>query len=467
MIKNFFYKITNRIRVGFLAAFLLLLLAYILTFISTQKVITQGRWIIHTNEIIHTLDNIVGSINKGESLFRGYLITQDVGFIADYDLSIRSTDSSLNMLQGLVKDNKSQIDNLNKLKELITDKYERIKVLVQNYLVAQELTPEMQAAIGRGLERSEIIEQQVNKMQIEERNLWNARSKEVTKYVGLIKIFNVASIIIAILLTLFSFVVFNKENRAKKAASKNAKEFSSQLEKRVEQLADLNKELIELRSLEKYAVTGRIARTIAHEVRNPLTNINLSVDQLQSEVPETPNTLLFFEMITRNSERINQLVSDLLSSTRVADLKLESASINELLERALVRAGDRIELNSIHVIKEFEQDICSVSVDAEKITVAFLNIIVNAIEAMGNNGILTVTSASKNDNCVVKISDNGKGMSKEEVDKLFEPYFTTKEKGNGLGLANAQNIFLGHQGSIFAESEPGVGTAFTITLNFS
>lgn len=467
MVKKFFDKIANRTRIGFLAAFFLLVVAYILTFISTQKIITQDYWINHTNEIIHSLDNIVGSINKGESLYRGYIITGNVQLLAQYDQSIKSTDSSVASLNVLVGDNDSQLKNLETLRVLIKEKYKWIKGTIYTFLASRKITPELVKSYEEGMIKSMNIENHVYKMQQEERDLWSERSQEVSKYSNLVKMFNVISIIIAILLTLYSIVVFNKENKAKKEEAEKAKSFRKQLEKRVEQLADLNKELIELRSLEKYAVTGRIARTIAHEVRNPLTNINLSIEQLRSEVPETETTNLFFDMVVRNSERINHLVSDLLNTTRVADLKFVRTSINKVLDGSINFASDRIELKQIKVIKNYDPEICDVFVDIQKIEVAFLNIIVNAIEAMEDNGVLKVSTESKNNKCVVKISDNGKGMTRAQMGRLFEPYSTTKEKGNGLGLANSQNIILGHNGSISAESEPGVGTTFTISFNFA
>jgi Signal transduction histidine kinase len=467
MVKKFFDKIANRTRIGFLAAFFLLVVAYILTFISTQKIITQDYWMNHTNEIIHSLDNIVGSINKGESLYRGYIITGNVQLLAQYDKNIKSTDSSVASLNTLVGDNDNQLKNIVTLRKLIKEKYKWIKGVIYTFLASRKVTPGLVKSYEEGMIKSINIENHVFKMQQEERDLWSERSQEVSKYSNLVKMFNVISIIIAILLTLYSIVVFNKENKAKKEEAEKAKSFRKQLEKRVEQLADLNKELIELRSLEKYAVTGRIARTIAHEVRNPLTNINLSIEQLRSEVPESETTNLFFEMVVRNSERINHLVSDLLNTTRVADLNFVKTSINDVLDGSINFASDRIELKQIKVVKNYDPEICDVFVDIQKIEVAFLNIIVNAIEAMEDNGVLTVGTQSKNNKCVVRISDNGKGMTKAQMGRLFEPYSTTKEKGNGLGLANSQNIILGHNGSISAESEPGVGTTFTISFNFA
>jgi signal transduction histidine kinase len=367
----------------------------------------------------------------------------------------------------LVSDNDNQLKNIETLRELIKEKYKWIKGVIYTFLASRKVTPELVKGYEEGMIKSMNIENHVYKMQQQERDLWSERSQEVSKYSNLVKMFNVISIIIAILLTLYSIVVFNKENKAKKEEAEKAKSFREQLEKRVEQLADLNKELIELRSLEKYAVTGRIARTIAHEVRNPLTNINLSVEQLRSEVPETETTNLFFDMVVRNSERINHLVSDLLNTTRVADLNFVKISINNVLDGSIKLASDRIELKQIKVIKNYDPQICPVFVDIQKIEVAFLNIIVNAIEAMEDNGVLKVSTESKNNKCVVKISDNGKGMTKAQMGRLFEPYSTTKEKGNGLGLANSQNIILGHNGSISAESEPGVGTTFTISFKFA
>jgi signal transduction histidine kinase len=118
------------------------------------------------------------------------------------------------------------------------------------------------------------------------------------------------------------------------------------------------------------------------------------------------------------------------------------------------------------VVKKFASDVPKISVDVSKMNIAFLNIFVNAIEAMKTGGVLTIETLVKNNRCVIKISDNGNGMSKEQMGRLFEPYFTTKEKGNGLGLANTQNIILAHNGNISAESKLGEGTTFSIFLRF-
>lgn len=466
MVKKIFDKIANRTRIGFLTAFTLLLISYLLTFISTQKIIEQAKGINHTNRIIHDLDNILGYITKGESAFRGYVISENKDLLAEYDESVQNTDSTIAVLKGLTKNNPTHQEDLDRLQHLIEEKYLLMEKLFSEFSTTPTITSGLLVRNREITSRMVNIEKHVYAMQASERRLWEMRSDRVSKYSNFIKTFNIASFIIALLLTIFSLLVYNKENKAKKEQKNKATVFREQLEKRVEQMADLNKELLELRNLEKYAVTGRLARTIAHEVRNPLTNINLSIEQLRSEVTSTESTQIFFDMVARNSDRINELLSDLLNSTRIAELKFEEVNINDVLNESLALAKDRIELKKINVLRNYDPHLHKISIDVEKVKIAFLNIIVNAIEATETEGTLTMSSENYNNRCVIKISDNGSGMSQEEVGRLFEPYFTTKEKGNGLGLANSQNIIIGHSGSIRGESEKGVGTTFTISFNF-
>ena len=118
--------------------------------------------------------------------------------------------------------------------------------------------------------------------------------------------------------------------------------------------------------------------------------------------------------------------------------------------------------------KQYERNLSEALVDKEKIKLAFLNIIVNAIEAMEKkSGILLIKTGKQGNKCIVEINDNGTGMDEETLQKLFEPYFTSKVKGNGLGLTNTQNIILNHKGIINVRSKTGNGSSFIITLNLS
>lgn len=460
--------IADRVKWGYLGAFIILLSSYILTFYSSQQVLNQQAWVNHTSNVINTLDDLHSKVVEAESSFRGYLLFYQDRYLQDFHNTSPQTDSITKSLQNLLADNLEQEKRLEDLKSAIVQKIDfmsfQIKLFKNNKYNISD-------SIKKSIYNEKILMDSVMiktiEMQKEEDNLMNKRSKDVIRFSNLIKIINIISIIIAILLTFYSIISFTRENRAKKLADKNAEEFRKRLEQKVNELDKSNNELIELKSIEKFAVTGRLSRTIAHEVRNPLTNINLATEHLRSEMPQDSENELLFEMITRNSNRINDLISDLLNSTKAAHLIFKKESVNMLLDSSLDFAQDRLDLKKIKVIKEYVDD-PEIMADKEKITIAFLNIIVNAIEAMPENtGVLYLKTEINNDRCVVTISDNGKGMDNESLSRLFEPYFTTKEKGNGLGLTNTQNIILGHQATILAESEEGKGTSFKISFNMS
>jgi signal transduction histidine kinase len=279
--------------------------------------------------------------------------------------------------------------------------------------------------------------------------------------------FIIVSLIIGILLVFYLIIIFNKETKEKREAIRKKNVYRQQLESRIDELTILNLESIELKNIEHFTATGRILRTIAHEVRNSLTNINLATEQLQNEIPATEDVSFLFEMISRNSKKINLLMSSLLDSTRISSLQYAITSINDVLDNSMESAADIIELKHIKVVKDYDKDIGPISVDKEKVQIALLNIIVNAVEAMEDHGTLYLVTETRNDRCITKVTDNGKGLSKEDMARLFEPYFTTKEKGNGLSLTNTQNIILGHNARISVESELGKGTSFTISFAFA
>lgn len=427
----------------------------------------QAGWITHTNEVIHDLDNVLSAITKSESAFRGYVITNNRNLLNDYYKSRILADSTFDRVKKITSNNSLQQERLKTLRAMMDEKIAWIDRDILIFDSSHDISTKFLGSGEEDINRMLNIEAQVRELENQEKFQLAVRTANVARYSGIIKIINIVSIILAILLTIYSIATFNKENKAKLMADQQAEDFRKQLEQRFQELAKLNLELIELRNIEKFAVTGRISRTIAHEVRNPLTNINLAVEHLKSEVAETEDIDMLFEMIMRNTERINQLISNLLNSTRTAELALVKASINDILDTSLEFAIDRIELKKINVVKNYDPDICPVLVNNEKIYIAFLNIIVNAIEAMEDHGTLTLSTENLDSRCVAKISDTGSGMSKGDVDKLFEPYFTTKENGHGLGLTNTQNIILSHNAKILAESTPGKGTTFIVTFDFA
>jgi signal transduction histidine kinase len=463
-------KIDFRIKIGYGAAFILLLISYILTWYANQQLLTQSRLVIHSNIVINHMEDLASYMKDAETGVRGYVIVKDKSFLEPYYKSKGAIDTTFSLLKKETIDNTSQQILLYTVKKYIDEKYDMLAYGTDFYtkhnFAISDSAQKASAYAGKILMDS--IRDVIGLMKEREQDLLEVRTKELKARSVSMNIIIVTSLILAFLFATFGFITYLRENKARKIADKQVVEYHDQLQQRIEELDSANKELIQMRRTEKFAATGRIARTIAHEVRNPLTNIDLAVGQLKSEIHGDDNSSLLFDMVNRNSKRINQLITELLNTTRFVELSFQSVSINKLLDQALELAKDRIVLNHIYIEKKYSFDICDVLVDAEKIKIAFLNIIVNAAEAMeSTGGVLKIITKGEDDKCVIEISDNGIGMDAVALGKLFEPYFTTKTTGNGLGLANTQNIILNHKGTINVESKPGEGTIFIIKFDFA
>ncbi len=459
-----------RVKAGYTAAFILLLISYILTLYSNSQLMKQTEWVNHTNIIMKNLEGLVSGMKDAETGVRGYINTKDTIFLTPYKNSFPVVDSFYQALERDTKNIDYQKKYLDVLKTLIAERYSKLIFAVEkfpqnNYIITDTILK----SFYEGKAKMDMIRSTVNAMQNHEENLLIFRTKELeTKYKALNTVV-ITSIVLALVFALFGYYTYKRENTARLIADKKVGDYQKELNERIVELDTANKELILMKRSEKFAATGRIARTIAHEVRNPLTNIGLAVAQIKSDMPvQDDSNNMLFDMVERNSKRINQLISELLSATRFAELSYVSISINDLLDEALDMAKDRIELNKIKVEKKYSRDICNISVDPEKVKIAFLNLIVNAIEAMEpNKGILQIQTKGEKDKCVVELTDNGHGIPEGELNNLFEPYFTTKPNGNGLGLTNTHNIILNHKGSIYVNSKSGQGTTFVIKFDFT
>jgi PAS domain S-box-containing protein len=215
---------------------------------------------------------------------------------------------------------------------------------------------------------------------------------------------------------------------------------------------------------ERLSMTGKIARTIAHEVRNPLTNLTLALDQLKDEIPDKNEAvLLYSDIIERNANRIEQLIGEMLNSSRPKELDLGLIPLEDVIEETLGMAIDRINLSQIRLEKNIQKDLPKLLADKEKLKIALLNIVINAVEAMKpSKGILKVEARMVDGVAFVCISDNGKGIDLEDMEKLFDPFYTNKEGGMGLGLTSTKNILNSHSATIEVKSKINEGTTFCI-----
>ncbi|MHA4811352.1 two-component system sensor histidine kinase NtrB [Flavitalea flava] len=216
--------------------------------------------------------------------------------------------------------------------------------------------------------------------------------------------------------------------------------------------------------IEKLRSTATLLRTLAHEVRNPLTNINLSVEQLKPEaIGEDAN--IYLDIIARNCGRIDGLISELLDLSRPAEISLQRTTLQALIDRTLEAASDRISLKGIKLELQYPEGPAYVMADIEKMKIAFLNIIINAIEAVPKeSGKITIAVKEELPYYKLFITDNGAGIPEENLSRIFEPYFTSKTNGFGLGLAATWNILQSHRASIDVNSQDGEGTSFILAF---
>ena len=461
------FDFPKKIRSGYLAVFLLLVLCYFLSLSSFIQLRKQNKWVGHSREVINELATLNSHLKDAAINWNEFLLNKEKSYFETYHENRVMVDSLYLVLFNNVSDNPEEKKRVEAMHDKIVREYQMLDsemgILNKNNFQIDDTIRNWEQKNSQLIDSIGLISDSIR---VNENKLLFQRTQRVTFYSKIVFWIIIGAGLVSCLLILYSLVTFNMETQAKKKATKQAESYHDQLEKRVIELAKANRELLELRSLERFTSTGRIARVIAHEIRNPLTNIDLSAGHLENDKLGTDDKKAFLDIIARNSRRINELINELLSATKFTDLQYEEMRVNDLLDETLNEAIDRAQLSHVHIKKNYSSDNIWLNVDRSRMEIALLNIIVNAMEAMtGENSLLVLETGEKNGQCIITIRDNGKGMDSETLAKVFDPYFTSKTNGNGLGMTNTQNIILNHKGKIEVVSEEGKGTAFIITLN--
>ena len=227
----------------------------------------------------------------------------------------------------------------------------------------------------------------------------------------------------------------------------------------------------QLHHAEKAAVVGRLAAAIAHEIRNPLNYINLTLDHLRSSfAPEDEAKREKFKRLTDQLKtevgRINRHISDFLKYSRPSILELQPTNLRVEAEDAMQMIAVQASENGIKTAVEEVGKVSLVMADRETLRSVLTNLLLNGLQAIdGHGGSLVIKISQEHERrAQIKIIDTGKGIAPEDISKVFEPYYSTKETGTGLGLAIVKKALDDHGGSISVCSKPGSGTTFTITL---
>jgi len=214
-----------------------------------------------------------------------------------------------------------------------------------------------------------------------------------------------------------------------------------------------------------------MSASIAHEINNPLAGVLVYAQLLAKKLSRGTLTkqvgLEYLEKMASEVDRSARIIRNLLDFARPSEPKLGDVDINQVIEDALTLVDHRAELGHVGLIKELHPNLPTVYADYDQLRQVLVNLVLNAIQATSSGGWVTVTTQpAENGALKVEVKDTGSGISKENMGKLFTPFFTTKEKGQGvgLGLAVAKGIIEKHCGSTDVQSDEGAGTTFTIVL---
>ncbi|MEJ2038288.1 MAG: ATP-binding protein, partial [Desulfosarcinaceae bacterium] len=221
----------------------------------------------------------------------------------------------------------------------------------------------------------------------------------------------------------------------------------------------------QIRRQEKLAAIGGLAAGVAHEIRNPLSSIKGLATYFKEQFADGSEARSAAGVMIQEVDRLNRTISELLDFARPTDLKRQSMDLAPLLSRSIHLIQQDASGQGIHIDLHLAEGLCPVYIDPDRLNQCLLNIYLNAIQAMAPGGTLTLRCENDSDRQVrIDISDTGQGIPPDQITKIFDPYFTTKNKGTGLGLAIVHKIVEAHQGRIEVQSTPGQGTTVTLQL---
>ncbi len=224
-----------------------------------------------------------------------------------------------------------------------------------------------------------------------------------------------------------------------------------------------------VRLAERISSLGHLAAGVAHEIRNPLNAIGMGLQRLKREFLPLDETkreeyIAFAELILKEIRRVNNIIEQFLTLSRPFQLNLRESSLQDVLHHLVTLLQEEASSLEIRLQSEISPDLPLLAIDPEKLTQALINIMRNGMQAMGPGGVLRVEARSLKGGVSITISDSGSGIPPEEMEKIFNYYYTTKEKGVGLGLPIAHRIIEAHGGQLKIESRVGAGTKVTVTL---
>lgn len=215
---------------------------------------------------------------------------------------------------------------------------------------------------------------------------------------------------------------------------------------------------------EHLATLGELATGLAHEIRNPLAGIAGVIEIISRDLPSTSPARSVVKDVRQEISRINQIVTDLLQTARPHPPKVHKSDLNTTVEHAVMLGRQQALAKSVAIALHKDPSLPLVEHDSDQIHQVLLNLLLNALQAIGPEGKVEVTLRQQGTNVIVEVADNGRGIRPEDLPNIFRPFYTTKGEGTGLGLSLARRIVEDHQGRIDVSSTVGYGTTFSVIL---
>jgi two-component system, NtrC family, sensor histidine kinase HydH len=219
-----------------------------------------------------------------------------------------------------------------------------------------------------------------------------------------------------------------------------------------------------LRQSEHLSAIGEMTAGVSHEIRNPLGIIKSSAQLMKKKMAKLDATSNIPDIIIEESRRLNNIITDFLDFARPRQVDLRPCNINDVIEKNLSFLDPHIQEQKITIYKAFHDHLPTVSADPDMLYQAFLNILLNCFQAVGENGSVTISTGFDTQTVFVSFTDNGTGMDEDLLKKIWTPFFTTKDTGTGLGLGIVKNIIEAHSGSIRISNAKPSGAVVDITL---
>ena len=237
----------------------------------------------------------------------------------------------------------------------------------------------------------------------------------------------------------------------------------------VEDITEKKNEEMKSRRLESLASLTNLAATVAHEIKNPLGSISIYVQLLRMAVDSCDarsdsKFSEYLDIVDEEIERLNRIVVDFLFAVRPLKIELSPMDIGELIRSISTFFGEELSRANVSVVLDVADGLPGIRGDERFLRQMLVNLVKNAMSAMPDGGTLSLGARQRDDTVVISVEDSGVGIPQDVLSRVFEPYFTTKADGTGLGLTMAYKVVKEHGGDIRVKSEPGRGTTFTITL---